>query len=128
MDISQIEIAGKKLYKRIHGKTFNVNQGSNTILYTIPYDIVKISGLHIVNCEALDMCNFKVLDSENGKITTVPNYQLNQFGFDVVLPKDFYSYESEYPSDIVKDLQIKIEYVSISNKTIGINFIMNEVK
>lgn len=42
--------------------------------------------------------------------------------------KDYYNHSSEYDADLYQGMQVRVAYVSISAKTIGINFILNEVK
>lgn len=118
----------KKLYKRLHGITQNLLQGTNDILFTLPYPWVKITGLEVINSEALDKVSLYVLDTTSGTYSTIPNYIFNQFAFDVNLTKDYYIYKSEFDADLHQNMQIKIVYQSNSNKPIGINLILNEVK
>lgn len=118
----------KKLYKRITGISQNLSEGSNNILFTIPFPWMKITGLEVINCESLDTVSMYVLDTATGTYTTVPNFVLNQFCFNVQLPKDYYVYKSEFDADLYQNMQIKIVYTSISEKTVGVNFILNEVK
>jgi len=117
-----------KLFKRVHGITSSVTQGSNEILFTIPYNWVKITGIQVVSGENLDNISMFVLDSTTGTYSNIPNYTLNQFGFTVNVTKDNFIYDSEYDADLYIDMQIKIVYSSASSKIIGFNFIMNEVK
>jgi hypothetical protein len=117
----------KKLFKRVSGIQSAVTTGSNTIVYTIPYSWVKITGLEIVSGENLDTINVQVLDSVSGTYTTVPNMYLNQFAFSMNISKDYYEHKSEYDADLYMGMQIKITYTSLSSKTVGINFILNEV-
>lgn len=119
---------GKKLYKREHGIQATVNQGVNNIIFTVPYNWVKIIGMEIVNGENLDTCNLYILDSISGAYSTIPNYQLNQFGFNVNITKDIYEEENAYDADLYIGMQIKVEYTSQTNKTIGLNFNLSEVK
>lgn len=118
----------KKLYKRVHGVSVSATEGSNTILYTIPYPWVKITGLEIVGGESLDNVSLYILDTTTGTYSTVPNYELNQFGFTVQVSKDYYSHYSEFDADLYQNMQIKLVYESNSAKSIGFNFILNEVK
>jgi hypothetical protein len=118
----------KKLYKRVTGQQAAVYAGSNTILHTITYPWVKITGIECLGAELLDFVSFYVLDSTTGTYTTVPNFQLNQFGFDVNLRREYYKHESEFDADLYQGMQIKVVYNSVSAKTIGINYILNEVK
>jgi hypothetical protein len=119
---------GKKLYKREHGIQATLTTGANNILFTIPYAWVKIIGLELMGGETLDTVDFYVLDSTTGTYSTVPNYVLNQFGFSVNVSAVKYEETCNYDADLYYGMQIKIVYNSISNKTVGINFNLNEVK
>lgn len=121
-------IGTKKLFARATGIQGALTIGSNTITYTIPYPWVKIVGVEVVGCEALDYVDCKVLDSTTGTYSTIPNYVLNQFGFTVNLPAGFYSRVSPFDADLYTGMQLQFIYNSVSAKTIGINFIMSEVK
>jgi hypothetical protein len=125
-----IEINGvvKKLYKRVHGIESSLQIGENTIIFTIPYTWAKITGAALISGEFRDKANFYILDSTAGNYSGVPNYVLNQFGFNVNIAKDQHKYESQYDADLYQGMQIKIVYNSISAKTIGINILLDEVK
>lgn len=117
-----------KLFKRYVGIQVEVATGENIITYTIPHNWVKIMGLDIINCSALDKADFEVFDSTSGTYSGIPNLKLNQFGFSVNLPEGFFSVKSSYDSDLYLGMQIKLTYFSQSSKTIGINFDFHEVK
>jgi hypothetical protein len=117
----------KKLFKRVHGIQNLVDSGSNIILYSIPYAWVKITGMEIINGENLDQVSVEILDSTTGTYSTIPNYKLNQFAYNINVSKDYYEHKSEYDADLYANMQIRITYNSLTAKTIGINFIMNEV-
>jgi hypothetical protein len=118
----------KKLFARNIGFDYALSAGTNTITYSIPYPWLKMLGMEVVNCEALDKVNFKVFDNSLGTYSGVPNLLLNQFAFNLNLPKDYYSRESRFDADIYYGMVLSIEYNSISAKTIGINLAANEVK
>ncbi|MDZ4810749.1 MAG: hypothetical protein SGI96_21140 [Bacteroidota bacterium] len=118
----------KKLYKRVHGVKLVCIAGSNESIYEITYPWVKITGIELTWGEAGDTVSFYVLDSTTGLLTTVPNLVLNQFGFNVNVAKDYYHHKSEFDADIYQTLQLKTIYNSVSAKTVGINFILNELK
>lgn len=119
---------GKRLYKRVHGFQTTLNAGVNDILFTIPYAWVKIIGLELMGGELLDTVDFFVLDSSSGTYSGVPNYTLNQFGFSVNVSAGNYASVCNYDADLYFGMQIKIVYTSVSNKTVGINLNLNEVK
>jgi len=117
-----------KLYTRTNGKKFELEAGANNCDFTIPYDVCKFNGLELIGAEVGDTATLKVLDTATGTITGVANYVLNTFGVDVNVPKDFYSRESKYDADMIKNLQVRVVYTSISAKTIGINYMLHELK
>jgi hypothetical protein len=119
---------GKKLYARTTGFQAALTAGANVITYTAIYPWAKVIGIEVINCEALDTANLKVIDTATGTYSTIPNYQLNQFAFSVNFPKDFYQRISPFDADLYVGMIIKIEYTSVSAKTVGFNLIMSEVK
>lgn len=118
----------KKLHARNTGFQQALIVGTNVFSYTAIYPWVKMIGVEIINCEALDIGEFKVFDTPAGTYSGVPNLLLNQFGYTLNLPKDFYSRSSPFDADLYQGMKLEFTYVSISAKTIGINMIMNEVK
>lgn len=126
--IASKTLGAKKLYKRVVGVQSAVTTGSTDIVWTCPFAWVKFMGIEFTNCESLDKVSLYVLDKAATPLFGVPNATLNQFGFDANMCKDFYKHQSEFDADIYGGLQIKIVYTSVSDKTVGINFIMNEVK
>lgn len=118
----------KSLFKRLTGIKQTLTEGENQFTYTIPYTWVKIIGIQVVNCDSLDIVDFEVLDSDNGDYSGVPNLTLNQFGFSLNLPKDFYDHVTNYDADLYQGMKLKFTYNTLMPKTIGINFNLNEVK
>lgn len=119
---------GKKLHARTTGFQAALIAGANVVTYTATYAWAKVVGVEVINCEALDIVELKVFDTATGTYSTIPNYQLNQFGYTVNLPKDFYHRSSPFDADLYVGMVIKIEYNSVSAKTVGFNLIMSEVK
>jgi hypothetical protein len=115
------------LYIRAVGIQQALTTGSNTIIYTIPFNWVKMNMMECINSEALDTVNMCILDTTTGTYSGYPNATLNQFGFNTNLPKDFYQRISQYDAELRLGMQIKIVYNSLSNKTIGVNFIIHEI-
>lgn len=122
------EYKGKSLYKRVHGKKYAIPAGTTKCFFEVPYDHCKITGIEIVNAGTGDTANFKVIDSDSGLISGVANYMLNQFGFDVNLKEAFHREENEYDADLYKTMKLELEITTTLAKTIGINFILHEVK
>ncbi len=121
---------GKKLYRRKHGVCKNVVAGtSDTLSIVVPYNLAKINTIEIINCATGDLADLKVYDTPTGTISTVPDYMLNQFGFDVCLPDGFYKDESNYDADVIKDMKIELTYKNngVSDRMIGINLTLHEL-
>lgn len=113
------KVGTKNLFKRVHGVSGTVSIGETVLEFINPYVQCKITGVEVVGSSIGDTCDFEVWYGDT---------KLNQFGFNVFLGKDFYSHHSEYDSDIPQGLKIKIIYHSISEKIIGVNLILNELK
>lgn len=122
------KIDGKNLFTRVHGLTASVAAGSNDITFSIPYSHAKFNALEIVNGASGESVNFKVLDDSSGTYSTVPNYQLNQFGFSVQIPDGFYKRDSSYDADLYLNMVIKLEYTAVEAKTVRINIVLHELK
>lgn len=118
---------GERLIKRVEGVQVDLVEGTNTINYSIPWNWVKITGVEIVGCESLDVADLFVMDNAIGTFSGTPNAMLNQFAFTINLSKDFYEHRSEFDADLYKTMVLKCTYVSKTAKTIGVNFILNEV-
>lgn len=121
-------IGTKKLYKRVTGVQATVVSGSTDVLFTILYPWAKITGIEIIGGAVLDTISLAVLDSAAGNYSGTANATLNRFGFNVNVGKDYYINTSEFDADLYMNMQIKISYNTAAAKTIGINFILNEVK
>lgn len=119
----------KKLFARHTGKMFAVSSGVITELnYTATFPWVKMIGLECIGGEIGDYAELRVYDTPAGTYSGVPNLMLNQFGYELNLAKDYYARTSSFDSDVYAGMVLKISYYSISNKTVWINYLMNEVK
>lgn len=125
---SQKTANGMKLYTRATGVSHAVVVGANVLDFVVPFNTVKFNGLEIVNGKAGEKVSLKILDTPAGAISGVPNYELNQFGFDVNLPDGFYSRESNYDADLIKDLKVRIEFTAIEARNVGVNYLIHELK
>ena len=119
---------GKKLFKRVHGVKKTLATNEDTIEFIVPYTMSKISGIEILGADHGDTANFNVYDNAAGTISTIPNYKLNQFGFDVCLAKDFHKETSSYDADLILGMKLEVGVTSTAGKVIGVNFILHEVK
>ena len=118
----------KKLYARNTGVQQALTTGANTISFPITYPWVKIIGVEVVNAEALDYVDLKIKDMAAGTYSGVPNYVLNQFAYSHNIPKDYYIRTAQFDADIYVGMVVEVTYNSVSAKTVGLNFILNEVK
>lgn len=129
---SKVLSNGKKLFQRVHGISAVVSGAPDNLTFTIPYAACKITEIEILEGLVGDKVNFKVLDSTSGTYTGVPNYLLNQFGYDVNVAEKFYMRKSNYDADLYYGMQIRIEYDSVATdllpKTVYINLVLHEVK
>jgi len=125
---SKVLKSGKKLFQRVYGTSESLTGGSNTFDFEIPYTQVKFNEIEIIGAELGDNCNLKILDNAAGTTSTIPNFELNQFGFNVNIRPSYYKRSSNYDADLISGMKIKVEYNSQSAKTIYINYILHEVK
>lgn len=128
---SKILPSGFKLFRRKHGykETILAGQSKSTKIL-VPYNQCKINKLEVIAANPLDRIDLKVLDTPTGALSTIPNFILNQFGFNVVVSELLYSDKSDYDADLIKDMQVEITYYndSSSDITVGYNVIFHEVK
>jgi len=118
----------KKFYARNTGLQYDLTTGSNDINFTIPFPWVKIIGIECIGGEILDTAELRVYDNALGTYSGVPDALLNQFGYTLNMAKDYYARSSPFDADLYQGMILKITYVSISDKRVGMNIIMNEVK
>jgi len=100
------------------------------IIYIIPYTKCKINGIEVLYGNNGDTCNFKILDTTTGTYTTIPNYLLNQFGFNWNIKQEGTQKELPYDADLFLNMQVVVEYTNNSNTDtlIGINLNLHEDK
>lgn len=118
----------KKLYARNMGVQPALTAGANQIDYTITFPWVKVIGIEIIGAEVLDYTDLKVLDAASSPYMGTPSAVLNQFAYANNIGPNFYSRMAHFDADIYQNMVIRLDYTSVSAKTIGINFILIEVK
>lgn len=121
-------IGSKKLYKRVTGARYNLVAGIQDLNYSITFPWAKITGIEVVGGQFGDTCSFFVLDTNSGTFSGISNQVLNQFAFNVNIAQDFFCSTSQFDADLYQGMHIRIMYTSVSDKNIGINFILDEVK
>lgn len=126
---SSKKIGSKSVFRRVHGISQTVDEGLNNIDFVVPYNFSKINEVSLVGCEHGDKVDLEVYDTPTGTISTVPNYKLNQFAFDVVLPNGTFRERSDYDADLIKDLKVRVVYKRNQSTSIliGVNLILHEI-
>lgn len=125
-----LRVAGveKKIYARSTGIRPVLAAGANQIDFTITYPWCKILGIEAINAEALDYTDLKIIDRNVNPYLGVPDAVLNQFAFANNIAPNFYIRLAQFDADLYEGMIIRFNYNSVSAKTIGINFILYEVK
>jgi hypothetical protein len=118
----------KKFFARNTGAQYDLVSGANDLSFTIGYPWVKMTGVECFGAETLDTCELRVYDSPAGTYSGVSGALLNQFGYTLNLGKDFYQRSAPYDADLYYGMVLKLNYVSKSDKRVGVNFLMTEVK
>lgn len=92
------------------------------------FPLAQVYEVEVIGGETGDYVDFKVLDKHVSPLYGTPDAVLNQFGFAVNVAKDYYTREGKFPATVPQNLQFQMSYYSMSAKTIGVNFILHEVK
>lgn len=113
---------------RGHGRTFTAAANSMTVMeYALMHTKAKFNGAEILGTALGDKVNFKILDTATGTYSTVPNFLLNQFGFDWNMNEGSHKEIIPYTSTLFMGMRIIIEYTnSGASKTIGVNYYLHE--
>lgn len=120
----------KKLFRRAIGIQTTLNSEADTVIeFEVPYAWCKITSIEIVGLPEIMKADLFIMDSNAGTYTGVPNYQLNQFGFNVNVAKNYYKDHSEYEADLYMYMVVKvvIKNHTTNTSTVGINFTLHEV-
>lgn len=120
----------KKLFRRKHGYALTLAaSGITTYTVTVPYLQAKINEAEIVWAPEGVIVDMKVKDSTSGTYTTVPNYILSQYGYSVVVSKDFFKDTSQYDADVYVGMQLEFTFNNSSetSKVIGLNIVFHEI-
>lgn len=125
----------KKLFRRVHGIPFTLNNSSvdsgiTVVDFTIPYAQAKITAAEILWTPEGIFIDFEVYDTSTGTYSTVPNHKLNQFAFGLALSKDYHEDTSDYDADLYGGMIIRATFHNSTSitKAMAINFILHEVK
>ena len=123
---------GSKLYKRKHGvKGSSIPANSSgSVIFTAPYTLCKLTDVEVLKGREGDEVDFFILDTALGTVSGIPNFPLNQFGFDVQITKDKHSEHSDYDADLFSGLQIMFQYYNNNDSAVKpvFNITLHEVK
>lgn len=125
------EIDGKSLFKREHGVVVNCSAGDNVFDFIVPYNHCKMNEAKIVWQPKGCIANFEVFDDANGTYSTVPNFKLNQFGYNVGVSEGDHHSTCKYDADVYLGMKIRCTITcptGMAAQDICVNFILNELK
>lgn len=121
---------GKKLFRRAHGVQHTLVANSDNIVeFIVPYAWCKITTMEVVGLSEITKADLCIMDTPTGTYSTIPNYKLNQFGFNVNISKNYYRDHSEYDADLYAGMVVKVvlKNNTSNTETVGINFTLHEV-
>ena len=110
-------VDGYKYSKKVHGVKKTTIVGENFFDFPITYQLAKLNIIEVVGCKTGDTASFSILDSNDNV--------LNQHGFDVVLPENYYEQRSEFAGDVSSGMILRCSVVTNEVRVMGVNFIMS---
>lgn len=124
--------SGERLFKRIHGVgpiAINANEIADLEI-EIPYPHAKIEAIEILGQTTPVKAELFVEDSDAGTYSGVSRSELNQFGFGVNTPKDFYRSASKFDADLYLGMWVVVQITNNSGvvNNVSVNFELNEVR
>ena len=135
---SKTTVEGYSLFKRCHGMgTLTLDpEESGHFEFQIGYDWAKLEGIQIVGQGFGIIADLYIEDDDEGTYTlaqsglAVPRAILNQFGFDVALPKDFCEKKSTFDADLFYGMWVVLQVTNTSPEiqTLWANIEINEVR
>jgi hypothetical protein len=118
---------GKRLYRRKHGYAFELVPGENVKTITVPYNVVKINEIEILNALEHMSVDLKVRDTAAGTYSTVPNMVLNQFGFSVYIRPGRFEDISQYDAELYTGMVLELKFTATIPQTVYVNIVFHEV-
>ena len=119
---------GKSLFARTQGESFELIVGINVLNFIVPWPQVKFDEIEIIGGEKGDKVTLKILDDVAGSYSGASYQELNEFGKNVKISKDFYKRKSNYDADLYAGMVVELKYTSVSVKTLDVNYVIHEVK
>jgi hypothetical protein len=123
---------GEALFKRVHGMGELILDAGEIgdFEFQVPYPWCKLEGIQIM--DQADKCQAELFieDSDEGIYSGYSRYELNQFGFDVEIPKENFEKKSSYDSDLFFGMYVVLQITNTSNQTqtIRANVELDEVR
>ena len=127
--------AAKHSYN-FHGVGIECAVAANTTTsceFAINVAHAKFNGLAMINTAIGDKANLKILDTAAGTYTlqqvgtAIPNYTLNQFGFNWNLYHQKTIELLPYPADLYQGMRIVVEYINGPvAKTVYVNYYLHK--
>lgn len=104
------------------------NATTHTFDHAVTYEC-KFNGVELLYALGADTCNLKILDDASGTYSTIPNYTLDQFGYNWNVTKDLCVKELDYDAHLYPGMRIVVEYTNnhTGPVTIGLNLNIHRV-
>jgi len=101
-----------------------------TIELPVSWAKAELTGVEIMGGSLGDNVQLKILDTTTGSYSTIPNYMLNQFGYDWNLPGTFYRKELPYYATLYQGMRVAVVYKnnSADGTEVFINFDIHEAQ
>ena len=117
------------------GRGFSKNCPANTTT-TVSYQIpsmeglsYEMSGVEILNASLGDTVHMKVLDDSSGTYSTVPNYQLDEFGITWNVRPDVFIKDLPYSATLMPGMIVAFDYTNSTgtDRIIYINLDLHKI-
>ena len=111
------------------GKKFTCPANTTTSCeYPIEYGHVKFNGINLLSGNSGDTCNLKILDNSTGTFSSIPDYTLDQFGFDWNVMSSGTKEMLPYVADLYQTMRIVIEYTNNTDSELElmVNYYIHE--
>jgi hypothetical protein len=123
---------GESLFKRVHGMgELTLDAGEvGDFEFQVPYAWCKLEGIEIMDQSDKIQAELFVEDSDDGMYSGLSRYELNQFGFEVEIPKNYFEKKSSYDSDLYAYMYVVLQITNTSTiaQTVRANVELDEVR
>lgn len=135
---SKHTVEGYHLFKRCHGMgVLTLAPGEvGHFDFQLGYEWAKLEGIQLIGQSHGIIADLYIEDDDEGTYTfeqsgtAIPRYILNQFGFEVAVPKDFCEKKSTFDADLFYGMWVvlQIENTSTETQTLWANIELDEVR